>query len=82
MKLPEKLQNKTWSTYKGSIDSYDLERVLKAVESGHERYTAFPDVIMGNTDRRIDKATQLLRKAGLIELTGGKWRVVEPREAV
>jgi hypothetical protein len=82
MSLPDKLRGKTWHTYKGEIDSAFLERVLEAVASGRERYRAFDatdEVVHGNTDRRIDKATQLLRRAGLIEFAGGKWRVVVER---
>lgn len=81
MILPEELQGKTWSASNHEITSDDLQRVLAAVEDGLPRATAIPGV-KNNTDRRIDVATQLLKRAGLVEFAGGKWRLVVKREAV
>jgi hypothetical protein len=67
VKLPKTLQGKTWSTPQGPVDSSDVERVLDAIARGASRASAIPGVF-GDSDRRVDKATQLLRKAGLIKL--------------
>lgn len=80
MELPESMQDQVWSTRDGNINSADLKRVLNLIHAGRERYAAF-DTAYSNCDRRVDRATQLLRRAGLIEFAGGKWRVVVARVA-
>lgn len=74
--LPEGLRDGVWSAREGNITSADLVRVVMAIKSGRERYTAFVDAY-SNSDRRVDRATQLLRKAGHIKWVGGKakWEV-------
>jgi hypothetical protein len=81
VKLPKTLQGKTWKAREHSVASEDLERMLDAIKRGEPRATAIPGAA-GDSDRRVDRATQLLRKAGLIEFAGGKWRVVVKRVAV
>jgi hypothetical protein len=66
-RLPICLVGKTWSTPDGDVTSGHLAAVLDAVQSGAQRSSAIPGAL-GNCDRRVDRATQLLRNAGLIEL--------------
>lgn len=77
--LPPSLRVGVWSTTDGNVTSNDLASVLNAILHDRERCTAFMSA-RGNSDRRVDRATQLLRRAGVIEFAGGKWRVVVPRE--
>jgi hypothetical protein len=80
MKLPESIIGRSWTTPEGELTGQCVQRVFDAIEAGQERCTAIPGARV-NSDRRVDRATQVLRKAGLIEFAGGKWRVVVPREA-
>jgi hypothetical protein len=81
MKLPESILGRTWSTPHGEITGGQVQAMFDAIARGDERSSAVPGM-HGNSDRRVDRATQVLRKAGLIEFAGGKWRVVVPREVV
>ena len=72
--LPAGLRGKTWNTTSGKFTSRDLVSLLDCIHKGEERFLAFPDA-WSNSDRRVDRATQLLRHAGLIECSG-KWRCV------
>ncbi len=81
MPLPESLLGRTWETTAGVVTSKDLLRVYNAVERGYAPSTGIPGAA-GNSDRRVDRATKLLRRAGLIEFAGGKWRVNVKREVV
>jgi hypothetical protein len=80
VKLPAKLQGKSWETTDGAVLSEHLEQMLIAIRGGMARALAIPGAL-GNSDRRVDRATQILRKAGLIEFAGGKWRIVVERVA-
>lgn len=62
--LPPNLIGRSWSTSHGSFDSYDLARVLDAIERGRSITDALG--VTSLTDRRADRALQLLRKHGLI----------------
>lgn len=81
VKLPEKLQGKVWKTRDGEVTSENVEAVWEAIKRGEPPATAIPGVMSGSDDR-VGRAAQLLRKAGLIEFAGGKWRAVVPRKAV
>jgi hypothetical protein len=78
VKLPKTLQDKTWHTQDGDLTSADLERVLDAVRDGAPSATALPGAVNG-CDRRVDRAHQVLRKAGLIRFSRGKWWLKEAK---
>lgn len=79
--LPQSLRVGVWSTTDGNVTSSDLAAVLNAIRHDWEPCTAFA-FARGNSDRRVGRATQLLRKAGVIEFAGGKWRLVVARVGV
>lgn len=80
MRLPEKLQGKMWKVDRGrrQLTSADLQRVLDAIERGESRASAIPGA-HGDSDRIVDRATQILRRERLIKWVGGKqkWALVD-----
>jgi hypothetical protein len=80
MSLPKFLLNGSWSTTHGSVTGKDVEAVYHAIGRGDAPATGIPGA-RGGSDRRVDRALQLLRKAGFVKFAGGRWSVAVPREA-
>lgn len=63
-----------WSTQDGDFTAEQVRALLAAVPAGKAAMCAAMGVDFF-TDRRADRALQLLRKAGLIRYVGGAWEV-------
>lgn len=80
MSLPESILGRTWSTPDGDVTGEQVKAMYEAIARVESRAKAIG--ASGCSSRRVDRATQVLRKAGFIEFAGGKWRVVAQREAL
>ena len=60
-----------WKTTNGDLTADLLWSIFLAIETAGDAPPKFP---IGGSDRRQDRALQLLRKAGVIHWDGKRWR--------
>ena len=77
---PSKWAGKTWTTSDGDFSEHRLRLMLSAVPDSRAMWAA----VVGTTasDRRVDRAMQLLRHAGLIVYVDRQWRRTDDGDAV
>jgi hypothetical protein len=63
--LPERLQNKTWKTVDGELQSRHLMAILGAIRDGLPRESAVTGA-MSASDKRVGRAMDLLKREGLV----------------